>query len=41
MLPVIRADWQLVRDLGLIALASYAGKGAADTDADDKPESAS
>jgi CRISPR-associated protein Cas8a1/Csx13 len=41
VLPVIRADWQLVRDLGLIALASYAGKGATDTDADDKPESAS
>ena len=27
IIPVIRADWQLARDLGLLALASYAGKG--------------
>lgn len=27
VLPVIRRDWQLARDLGLLALASYAGKG--------------
>lgn len=26
VLPVIRKDWQLARDLGLLALASYAGK---------------
>lgn len=26
IIPVIRADWQLARDLGLLALASYAGK---------------
>lgn len=25
--PVIRKDWRLTRDLGLLALASYAGKG--------------
>ncbi len=29
ILPVIRSDWQLARDLGLLALASYAGKGEA------------
>lgn len=29
VLPVLRADWQLARDLGLLALASYA-KGEAD-----------
>jgi len=28
VLPVIRSDWQLARDLGLLALASYAGDGA-------------
>jgi len=28
VLPVIREDWQLARDLGLLALASYAGRGA-------------
>ncbi len=27
VLPVIRKDWHLARDLGLLALASYAGKG--------------
>ncbi len=27
VLPVIRRDWRLARDLGLLALASYAGKG--------------
>jgi CRISPR-associated protein Cas8a1/Csx13 len=27
VIPVILADWQLARDLGLLALASYAGKG--------------
>ncbi len=26
VLPVMRSDWQLARDLGLLALASYAGK---------------
>ena len=29
VLPVLRSDWQLARDLGLLALASYAGKGEA------------
>jgi len=28
ILPVLRQDWQLARDLGLLALASYSGKGA-------------
>jgi CRISPR-associated protein Cas8a1/Csx13 len=32
VLPVIRCDWQLARDLGLLALASYAGRGENDTD---------
>lgn len=32
ILPVIRNDWQLARDLGLLALASYAGRGAAGED---------
>lgn len=27
VLPVIRQDWQLARDLGLLALASYSGRG--------------
>lgn len=27
VLPVLRQDWQLARDLGLLALASYSGKG--------------
>jgi CRISPR-associated protein Cas8a1/Csx13 len=26
-LPIIRGDWRLARDLGLLALASYVGKG--------------
>jgi CRISPR-associated protein Cas8a1/Csx13 len=30
VLPVLRSDWQLARDLGLLALASYAGKGESD-----------
>ena len=30
VLPVIRRDWQLARDLGLLALASYAGREASD-----------
>ena len=30
VLPVIRRDWHLARDLSLLALASYAGKGNAD-----------
>lgn len=34
VLPVIRSDWQLARDLGLLALASYAGRGTSDTDSD-------
>jgi CRISPR-associated protein Cas8a1/Csx13 len=34
ILPVLRKDWQLARDLGLLALASYSGKGA-----DEQPES--
>jgi CRISPR-associated protein Cas8a1/Csx13 len=28
VLPVVRRDWRLARDLGLLALASYAGRGA-------------
>jgi CRISPR-associated protein Cas8a1/Csx13 len=31
VLPVIHKDWQLARDLGLLALASYAGRGADDS----------
>ena len=27
VLPVIRRDWHLTRDLGLLAVASYVGKG--------------
>lgn len=30
ILPVLRKDWQLVRDLALLALASYEGKGLSD-----------
>ena len=36
VLPVIRRDWHLARDLGLLALASYVGRGDADTP--DQPE---
>jgi CRISPR-associated protein Cas8a1/Csx13 len=32
VLPVLRSDWQLARDLGLLALASYGGKGDAKDD---------
>jgi CRISPR-associated protein Cas8a1/Csx13 len=31
VLPVIRCDWQLARDLGLLALASYSGRGETDS----------
>jgi CRISPR-associated protein Cas8a1/Csx13 len=31
VLPVLRKDWQLARDLGLLALASYAGRGDIET----------
>jgi CRISPR-associated protein Cas8a1/Csx13 len=34
VLPVIRSDWQLARDLGLLALASYAGRGEMDSASD-------
>lgn len=34
VLPVLRTDWQLARDLGLLALASYSGKGETDNAAD-------
>lgn len=34
VLPVLRRDWQLARDLGLLALASYAGKGPSTADSD-------
>lgn len=37
VLPVLRKDWQLARDLGLLALASYVGKGE---EADSKTGSA-
>lgn len=30
ILPLIRLEWQLARDLGLLALASYMGKGESD-----------
>ena len=30
ILPIIRKDWQLARDLGLLALASYMGAGEAE-----------
>ncbi len=36
VLPVIRRDWHLARDLGLLALASYVGKG--ETGASDQLE---
>jgi CRISPR-associated protein Cas8a1/Csx13 len=36
VLPVIRSDWKLARDLGLLALASYAGRGETDPDFEDK-----
>jgi CRISPR-associated protein Cas8a1/Csx13 len=39
ILPIVRKDWQLARDLGLLALASYAGKGATDVDSDIPAES--
>jgi CRISPR-associated protein Cas8a1/Csx13 len=36
VLPVLQKDWQLARDLGLLALASYVGKGEpADTQTSD------
>lgn len=35
VLPVIRNDWQLARDLSLLALASYGRKGEPASDADD------
>lgn len=38
VLPIICQDWQLARDLGLLALASYAGRS--ETDTPDLPESA-
>ncbi len=39
-LPIIRRDWQLARDLGLLALASYVGRGADDnqTESTDTPK---
>lgn len=37
VLPVLQHDWQLARDLGLLALASYVGRG--ETDAVDSPNS--
>lgn len=39
VLPVIRSDWQLARDLGLLALASYAGRGETDPDVEAKSNS--
>lgn len=36
ILPVIRLEWQLARDLGLLGLASYMGKGDSD---DSSPDS--
>jgi CRISPR-associated protein Cas8a1/Csx13 len=37
VLPIIRKDWHLVRDLALLALVSYAGKDSDDTE--NQPES--
>jgi CRISPR-associated protein Cas8a1/Csx13 len=36
--PVFRKDWRLTRDLGLLALASYSGKGESE-EVDGEPES--
>jgi CRISPR-associated protein Cas8a1/Csx13 len=38
VLPVIRSDWQLARDLGLLALVSYAGRCETDSDSEEKPD---
>lgn len=39
VLPVVRKDWQLARDLGLLALASYSGRGVNDsTDLPNNPQ---
>lgn len=38
VLPVLQRDWQLARDLGLLALASYSGRGADDTTATEPTE---
>lgn len=38
VLPVLHRDWQLARDLGLLAVASYAGGGADDTAANEPAE---
>jgi CRISPR-associated protein Cas8a1/Csx13 len=38
VLHVIRSDWQLARDLGLLALASYAGKYNAEDESDTTTE---
>jgi CRISPR-associated protein Cas8a1/Csx13 len=32
VLPVLRRDWQLARDLALLGLASYAGKELPESD---------
>lgn len=37
VLPTIRSDWQLARDLGLLALASYAGRAESEVEADSVP----
>lgn len=34
VLPVMRSDWQLARDLGLLALASYMGRERDDEESD-------
>ena len=39
VLPVLRRDWRLARDLALLALASYAGRGT-DGSADATPDAA-
>ena len=38
VLPVLRSDWQLARDLGLLALASYAGRGEIDSEVEDNQD---
>ena len=37
VLPVMRRDWHLARDLALLALASYVGKGETGTPDQQEP----
>ncbi len=38
VLPVLRKDWQLARDLGLLALASYASPAVGEQTLDEQPQ---